>query len=149
MAEAVDYAHERGVVVVASAGNDGSTVPSYPAALPHVLSIAASDQNDALYGFSNRGETVDLAAPGCTVSITPGNSVAPRFCGTSAAAPFVAGLAELLLSVSPGLAPDQVEQVLGTGPSRSRASAAAGSTPPPPSPPSVARPRRRRRRRRA
>jgi thermitase len=62
LAAAAQYAWLHGVLVVAAAGNEGSPSPDYPAVLPNVLSVSASDQNDRLYGFSNSGARV--AAPG-------------------------------------------------------------------------------------
>ncbi len=92
--EAVAYAHQHGVVVVAAAGNAGSGEMTYPAAYPFVISVAASDSNDQLYPWSTHGPWVTLAAPGCTVTTTLGGGFG-GFCGTSAAAPLVAGLAGL------------------------------------------------------
>jgi subtilisin family serine protease len=98
--EAVGYARSKGVVVVAAAGNEGSTEPFYPAASPGVLSIAASDESDRLYSWSNRGPWVKLAAPGCDVATTLGGEYA-FFCGTSAATPVVSGIVALARAAKP------------------------------------------------
>ena len=94
---AVQYAHSRGVVLVAAAGNSGTTTQTYPAAYPEVLGVAGSDPNDALYAWSTYGAWVKLAAPGCNYT-TGRSGWFGSFCGTSAAAPAVAGIAGLALS---------------------------------------------------
>ncbi len=91
---AVAYAHARGVLVVAAAGNAGSGNATYPAAFPMVVSVAGTDDTDQLYPWSSYGSWVTLAAPGCSMTTALGGGFA-SFCGTSAAAPVVAGLAAL------------------------------------------------------
>src|SRR5207249_2838968 len=95
-AAAVAYAIARDVVVVAAAGNAGTTTPVYPGANTGVLSVAATDPNDALYYFSSRGSTwVMVAAPGCDYATALGGGYNGNFCGTSAASPMVAGITAL------------------------------------------------------
>jgi thermitase len=95
---ALAYAHSRGVLLVAAAGNGGNDTPTYPASYPNVVSVAAVDSSGALYPWSARGSWVTLAAPGCAFTTALGASFVGNFCGTSAAAPLVAGLAGLALS---------------------------------------------------
>src|SRR5207237_8825868 len=106
---AVQYAWLHGVLVVAAAGNESALTPDYPAVLPNVLSVAASDQNDRLYAFSNSGAR--LAAPGENSTTGRGNTYV-SFLGTSSAAPVVTGIAGLAFSLVPGATPGQVEQAI-------------------------------------
>jgi subtilisin family serine protease len=100
VADAVRYAADHGAVLVASAGNDASTSPFYPAAYPDVISVAASTPAKTLYAFSNRGDWVRLSAPGCnTATFLLGSW--EYFCGTSSSAPVVAGAAALARSLYP------------------------------------------------
>jgi thermitase len=93
---AVDYAWEHDVVVVASAGNEDTNVPSYPAAFGHVISVSATDQQNKKAEFSNYGKTIDVAAPGVEIlSTVPGGGYELKQ-GTSMASPHVAALAGLL-----------------------------------------------------
>jgi subtilisin family serine protease len=113
LAQAVGYAQSKGVLVVGAAGNDKGIGPEYPAAYPGVISVAASDENDNLYDFSNHGASVMLAAPGCVATISRGNSYVGA-CGTSYAAPLVAGIAGLLESYAPTASLAQVTTALLT-----------------------------------
>jgi subtilisin family serine protease len=113
MAEALDYAMEKDVVVVAAAGNSSSAAPFYPAADPMVLGVAASNPDDQLYSWSNRGAWVKVAAPGCNTSIWPHDGYV-GLCGTSAAAPIVAGVAALVRSARPQATAAEVEEAVAT-----------------------------------
>lgn len=103
---------------IVAAGNDGRNNDSngtYPCNLPaeNIICVAATDQDDKLAVFSNYGEkSVDLAAPGQDIYSTYfGNSYA-IFDGTSAASPFVAGIAALVKQKHPDYTPIQIKQVL-------------------------------------
>jgi len=91
--DAVEYAYGKGVLLVASAGNDGSCTDcvNYPAAEPEVMAVSATDDTDALASFSSTGQEVELAAPGVDVlSSIPGDNY-DQFSGTSMSAPHVTG----------------------------------------------------------
>ncbi len=110
--EAVDYAHTKGSIVVAAAGNDGLDSLSYPAACQYVIGVGASGQDDLPTSFSNRGKDLDLLAPGASIYSTFPNNRYVKLSGTSMAAPQVTGTLAMLLSVRPGLSPEDAEMAL-------------------------------------
>jgi subtilisin family serine protease len=112
LSSAVEYAVSRGVVVVAAAGNLGSSGPMYPAAYPDVIAVGATDVQDARASFSNFGPWLDLVAPGVDITTTSLGGFYGDLSGTSPAAPFVAGAAALVLAANPTLQPHQVASVL-------------------------------------
>ena len=102
---AVKYAEDKGVLVVAAAGNSGKSV-GYPAAYPGVLAVSATDDKDQIAWFSSRGPEVGLAAPGVSVTqqtVCGGGrdkcEVFGTFNGTSMASPHVAGIAAMVESM--------------------------------------------------
>ena len=104
---AVRYARDRGVLVIASAGNTGTEALRYPAAYDGVLPVAAVNDSDLLYFWSSRGSWVPLAAPGCQLVLDP--AVGPgTLCGTSFTPAVVAGIAGLMLSLRPSLTPAEI-----------------------------------------
>ena len=110
---ALKKAGEKGVLVVAAAGNDGKDTdesPHYPSGydLGNIISVAAINQNGRLTGWSNYGvRSVDLAAPGDNVYSTSAESDSEyvALSGTSMACPHVSGVAALMLAKNPKLAP--------------------------------------------
>lgn len=110
--DSVSYAVAKGSMVIAAAGNDGSSALHYPAAFSSVLAVGASTPGDARYPWSNYGSSwVDLAAPGCN----PAQNLAGiinNFCGTSSATPFASGVAALLASKSTAYTPAKIRQAL-------------------------------------
>ena len=101
LATAVNYATMRGVICVASAGNDGQMATVYPAALPNVIDVASTSNNNTPSAFSNYGAPpVWLSAPGEAVMTTyPFNTYAVGW-GTSFSAPLVSGTVALMADVN-------------------------------------------------
>ena len=94
----VNRARNRGAVVVAAAGNEGTTRRQYPAAYEKAIAVSATTKSDGLAYFSSRGDWVDLAAPGTGILSTRKSGGYGTQSGTSYSAPFVSGLAGLLAS---------------------------------------------------
>jgi serine protease len=99
-------------LVIAGAGNNWNDVKFYPAAYPHVLAVAATENTDEKAGFSCYGEWIDVCAPGASVySTSYGNSYS-FLDGTSFASPITAGAASLVNATFPTLSPVQVGALL-------------------------------------
>jgi len=96
LAEAISYAWGKGAVLVAAAGNDGSATARYPAAMDHVIGVAATDQDDKLAPLSNTASAA-VAALGVNVSAAASGGGQELISGTSPAAAEAAGLAARLL----------------------------------------------------
>ena len=103
--KAIQNAWAKNCVVVAAAGNYGSTLPFFPAADPNVISVAATScsAGDPLPSWSSRGWWVTVSAPGDTIYSTMPNGQYAYDSGTSMAAPHVAGLAALIWAQNPTL----------------------------------------------
>jgi len=110
---ALTAAHQKGVVLVAAAGNAGpKSPPLWPAADPHVIGVTATDYDDHLFDMANRGRQVAIAAPGVDILVArPGNAYKMEK-GTSFSAAFVSGVAALMIERDTKLTPAQVEKVL-------------------------------------
>jgi subtilisin family serine protease len=124
--DAINFAVGKGVLVLAAAGNSGTTTKFYPAAYPDVVSVAATMPDDHLYAWSNRGKDwVQVAAPGCDTAPVRGGGYG-NFCGTSAATPIASGIGALALSIDPGLAGADIHRALQAAAVRSVSSVHSG-----------------------
>ncbi len=111
----INSAWANGVVTVASAGNEGSNAPRYPASYQNVISVASTTSSDTKSWFSNYHTTVDVCAPGSSILSTLYNNNYAVFDGTSMSAPIVSGTVALIRSKFPEYTPAQVVTRLLTG----------------------------------
>ncbi len=117
--DAVSYAVRKGVLVVASAGNDGTSTPSYPAAYPQVVAVGATNAAGQRATFSQYGSWVTVAAPGTAITSTTPTAGSSFFVagydhgdGTSFSAPLVAAEAALLKSLRPGVSATDIRTAI-------------------------------------
>lgn len=110
--DAIKYAYDHDVVLIAASGNDNTERPGFPAAYPEVFAVAATDVNKDKATFSNFGDYIDVAAPGDSIASTyPGGQYA-ALSGTSMASPHVAALAGLIRSANPDLTNVEVMEIM-------------------------------------
>jgi subtilisin len=114
---AINYASSKGVIVVMAAGNDGDSLPGYPAryAYKSGIAVGAVDSNNNLADFSNRSGTNEISyvtAPGVKVYSSVPNNQYATYSGTSMATPHVAGVVALMLSANHNLTDAQVRQIV-------------------------------------
>jgi subtilisin family serine protease len=114
LSNAVNYASSHGIVMVAATGNSGSSIVSYPAAYAKVIGVGAVDNSDRPAPFSNYGTGLDVMAPGASIYSTSYGGSYQYLSGTSTAAPFVAGVAALMLTMNPALTPAEIGQTINS-----------------------------------
>ena len=96
--QAIQYALEKGVIVVAAAGNDGCECIAYPARYPEVVAVGASNSSGTTTSFSSYGDNLDIVAPGSGIrapswsQAVPTNGYAASVAGTSFSSPYISGL---------------------------------------------------------
>lgn len=113
VADAIKAARERGVVLIAAAGNGGADAkPAYPAAYEEVIAVTATDTDDRLYDMANRGPYIDVAAPGVDIFVVAPSKSYKHSSGTSLAAAHVSGIVALLMERDASLDVSQISAVL-------------------------------------
>ncbi|RYZ73396.1 MAG: serine protease, partial [Proteobacteria bacterium] len=116
--DAIAYAYDKKVSFVAAAGNaanNNDASPTYPAnySVPNMISVAATTDMDYFTDFSNYGaQSVHVASPGKSIWSTLPNNTFGRISGTSMAAPFVSGMAALMMRESPSMSGYQVKNLI-------------------------------------
>lgn len=110
--EAVEFATDHGVIVVAASGNDGDDTLHYPASFEAVISVGAVDRNMNIADYSNHNEQVDISAPGSDVLTTTMTGGYMMASGTSFAAPHVTGILALYMSYDTDYTVDEVKTKL-------------------------------------
>jgi len=110
---ALKKAHEKGIVLIAAAGNAGpQSPPLYPAADENVIAVTAVDENDKLLPQANQGAHIALAAPGVNVLETAPNASYEFTTGTSVATAHVSGVAALIIERNPTIDVAALEELL-------------------------------------
>ncbi|HEC86250.1 MAG TPA: hypothetical protein ENI49_00010, partial [Thermoplasmatales archaeon] len=113
--DAIEHAYNKGVVLVAAAGNDDTLLRMYPAAYPEVIAVAATNQTDGRAYFSNWGSWIDVAAPGDGIYSTASYTNYGYKDGTSMACAYASGLAALIKSQNDSLSNEAIRTLLRSG----------------------------------
>jgi len=110
---ALKAAHDKGVVLIAAAGNAGPrSPPLFPAADKHVIAVTATDIDDKLFTGANRGNHIAVAAPGVDILVPAPEGTYQMTTGTSVATAHVSGIVALMLERNPRLTPPDVRRIL-------------------------------------
>jgi hypothetical protein len=110
---AFKVAHDKGIVLIAAAGNAGpKSPPLYPAADKSVIGVTATDIDDKLFSGANRGNYIAIAAPGVDILVPAPEGTYQMTTGTSVATAHISGIVALLLERNPKLTPDEIRTIL-------------------------------------
>jgi filamentous hemagglutinin family protein len=113
LARALQAAYDRGIVLIAAAGNAGpKSPPLYPGADPNVIAVTATDAADKLFTGANRGTYISVSAPGVDILVPAPEGDYQITTGTSVAAAEVSGIVALLLERNPKLTPADIRRIL-------------------------------------
>jgi hypothetical protein len=104
---------DKGVILIAAAGNEGESEANYPAAYSEVIAVSATRPDFTFFeGSSNYGSQIDISAPGRRIYTAKWGGGYNRMTGTSFSAPSVAGVAALIKSLNPLYTPDEIAQIM-------------------------------------
>jgi hypothetical protein len=115
MERALKNAHDKGIVLIAAAGNAGpKSPPLFPGADPSVIAVTATDSNDKIFTGANRGRYIAVAAPGVDILVPAPDGTYQLTTGTSVSSAEVSGIVALLLERNPNLGPEDIRKILTT-----------------------------------
>ena len=109
--EAVRYATEQNVAIVAAAGNEEQGLVPFPSRYPDVIAVSSVDANSLAAGFVNTSDMIDIAAPGVGIFVAYDTKSVARMNGTSISTPFVSGTIAALLSLERNLTLNQIKEI--------------------------------------
>ncbi|MFZ3353190.1 MAG: S8 family serine peptidase [Xanthobacteraceae bacterium] len=113
LSQALQIAREKGILLVAAAGNAGpKSPPLYPGADPSVMAVTATDEHDRVFNGANQGSYVTVAAPGVNILVPAPDGGIQFTTGTSVATANVSGVAALLIAHKPSLTPEEIRALL-------------------------------------
>jgi subtilisin family serine protease len=116
---ALKLAYDKGVVLIAAAGNAGAkSPPLYPAADPNVIAVTATDIDDKLFTGANRGRHIAVSAPGVDILVPAPEGTYQMTTGTSVATAHISGIVALLLERNPALKPADIRKILAASAKR-------------------------------
>jgi len=116
---AFKVAHDKGVVLIAAAGNAGpKSPPLYPAADQSVIAVTATDIDDKVFSGANRGRHIAISAPGVDILVPAPEGTYQMTTGTSVAAAHISGIVALLLERNPKLTPGDIRKILAASANR-------------------------------
>lgn len=110
--DAINYAVDKGCIIIASVGNTGEESVYYPAAFDNVIGVGAVDSNAMITDFSQKNESVFVVAPGQAIISTNMNGSYSEKKGTSFSAPMVSGIIALLLDIDQDLTLETIKSIL-------------------------------------